>query len=333
MILVIGDLHLQPKAPKYQQVLEFINLIFDNKEYNNPDNTLVFLGDLVESLNSSPELLAILVDIFLNKSRFKLIKILQGNHDASILSSLLSLFKPFANIEIIVEPKVKIIEGKSCLFLPYYYHEAKGIQPMIERYSNLYKEAEFSGEFDYCFHHVEDETNHFSKKFCDLSKLKVVKFLAGHMHIETLSSGGRYLGAPILNSSTESGKTPYIALISSDKCTLIKIEKTLEYDEINYPSDLPKKEDLKAKYVIWKVNDSLNKEETIKFYTEQAIARGYEFYYRRIDSKKIKENFLLDENKEKEISLTEHFQKYATINKVSEPIQDICLSVLKTRSA
>ena len=53
-------------------------------------------------------------------------------------------------------------------------------KPMVEEYSNLggkiatFNGEGFSDEFDYGFGHIEDDTEHFSKKFCDTSKLKVL---------------------------------------------------------------------------------------------------------------------------------------------------------------
>jgi len=334
-LLVVGDLHLQEKEPKYSQTKDFLNWLFTNPEFNTKDNGLIFLGDLVETIDSPHELLELYVDYFLNKSKFSFIKILQGNHDANIASSLLSTFRPLPNVEVITFPSVQNIEGLTCLFLPYYYHENKHITSMRERYSNLYTEKEYAGVFDYCFHHTEDETNHYpnSKNYSDLSKLKVNNYLCGHIHSENLSKKGRFLGSPIFNSITEKDKKPLIASIdiSSKHYTLIKVPVWLKYYDVTYPDVLPKTD---TPYSIFTVHDSLNKEETIKYYIKMALEQGFTFYSRKIFNKRNTE-LLVERNIDTSVkkSLLEHFQDYSTINKIDTKIVDVCLEVIKKKES
>ena len=83
-ILVVGDIHLREKEPYYSQAKDLLHNIFNSK-YNNSETVLLFLGDLVEKINATHELLEVYIDLFVNKSKFNKIKILKGNHDSALL--------------------------------------------------------------------------------------------------------------------------------------------------------------------------------------------------------------------------------------------------------
>ena len=98
-LVVCGDIHLQCREPKKSQCLDFLSWLF-NQDFNNENNSLLFLGDLCE-INSPFELFGVFVDYFTNKSKFEKIYLLQGNHDLANQSTILSLFRPLPNIEVI----------------------------------------------------------------------------------------------------------------------------------------------------------------------------------------------------------------------------------------
>jgi len=331
-ILVVGDLHLREKKPYYEQTLDILNFIFSNKSFNNKETILLLLGDLVERINSTYELVQIYVDYFLNKSNFFSIKILQGNHDCALLrdsygnishSTVLSVLKPLPNVEIIDSWKYEKASNElpiSLLYLPHYDHEGTDKESMDKVYSNL----KIDNNIDFAFTHVEDETNHFGNKFCDLSNLKVKQFLNGHIHTENLSSGGRYLGAPGFNSSSEANKTPYIAMIDieSKKHKLIEVPKFVEYLTVTYPEKLPES---KVKYPIFTIHDSIDKQETLRFYSEQRK----DLYVRKVFTKKHKSETLESNSEyEKEDSIKNLFSQYGKDNKVSKDVSDICIDFL-----
>lgn len=330
--VVVGDLHLTYKKPKYNQVIDFLDWLFSS-EYNSKENELILLGDLVEEINSPNELLEVYIDYFLNRSKFERIKILQGNHDCNIESTYLSAFRPIRNIQIVTQAETQEYEqGTKILFLPFYQHENINKPPMLEYYSSILKDNIKEINFDFCLHHVEDETNHFSNNFCDLSWInKNCTFLCGHIHTENINKGGRYLGSPILNSKTESQKTPYIAVINHNtkKHTLIEVPKWLEYYEVTYPNDLTIPT---TKYAIFTVYESLNKEEIIQYYTKQAQEKGFVFYHRRVFSKRIKkEDFQISESNIQDKSTLQYFEEYCKTNNVENTVQDLCKEVLLKR--
>jgi hypothetical protein len=318
-LIVVGDLHAREKEPYFSQWKDFITWLFES-EHNNSNNHLLLLGDLVESISVQHELLEMYLHTFLHKSKFKKIYILTGNHDRNYESTLLSVFKPLLNVEVIEKETILQIENCKCLFLPHIENK------LVERYSNL----EYTDTFDYCFHHIEDEDQHFGKSFVDLSYLKINNFLCGHIHTETITKKGHFLGSPTFNSLNEKDKTPYIAIVDcvTKKYELVEVPVWLSYQEVFYPNELPKSN---TKYCIYTVYDSIDKEQSIKYYTKQAEEKGLQFYCRRVHSKNVKSENLNhgDDYTIIEKSIIEQFSDYEKINKVHTSVADICLAILK----
>lgn len=325
-IVVVGDIHYQEKMPKKAQAEQVIDFIFNNKEYNNSNNVLFLLGDLVENVESPHEVLGYFVNLFLNRAEFEWVYILQGNHDACITSSLLSVFKPIQNITIIQEPTIVNIHNKKILALPYYYHEGTSLPPMIENYSSILKDLYSNQSFDLVFHHVEDETEHYGKKFCDLSWVNTKDWLCGHIHTCSLQKGGRYLGACTLNSSTEKGRQPYIAYVTdAPGYKLIPVPKILDYYTVDYPNELP---DITTPYALWMVTNSIDKEETIAYYTKKAKEKGQDFFYRKIMQKAFEKFERSSIIKHEKTSLIDEFEIYSNKLNLSDEVSTICKSLI-----
>ena len=327
-LVVAGDIHLCDKHPKYDNAIDTLNFIFNDKNLNNENNEILFLGDLVE-INSSFECFEVFVDFFVNKSKFSKIFLLQGNHDAINQSTVLSLFKPLKNVEVIQEWKIIDFYNTKILALPFYNHEGVASKKsMVETYSHLYENEEIKDvEFDYCCGHLEDETNHFSKKFCDLSQLKVKHFLHGHIHTCNLQNGGRYLGSACMNSSTEHGNTKYLAIIDGEtkEYELIEVPKYLEYYTVEYPNKLEKP---KTKYAIFTVKNVLDKNVALEEYSKQAKEMGFEFYTNKVLKQRVTEVEIDDVEKSEKPT----FQRFAKSAGLSNEIFDICNEVIRLKS-
>lgn len=321
-LVVCGDIHLQCSEPKKSQGSDFLNWLF-NQDFNNENNSLLMIGDLCE-INSPYELYAIYVDYLVNKSKFKTVYIINGNHDGFSQSTVLSLFAPLKNVEVITEWKTLKFYNCNLIMLPHFNHEGTDKVSMIELYSNLYKTV--TEEFDYGFGHIEDQTQHFSKRYPDTSKLKVKQWMNGHVHTPTIQNGGNYLGSATLNSSTESGNTKYLAIIDGEtkEYELIEVPKFLEYYEVSYPDPLPK---IDTKYGLFLVRNSLDKKVTEEEYSKQAEELGFKFYARKILSKKSK---VLEVGEvEKTENLT--FDDFADSVELDDSIRDICKEVIKLK--
>lgn len=322
-LVVVGDIHLQCREPKKSQCLDFLSWLF-NQDFNNENNSLLFLGDLCE-INSPYELYEVYVDYFVNRSKFEQIFILQGNHDCANISTVLSLFRPLPRVKVITEWCGWNWYNTELLFLPHFNHESTNKKSMVETYSNLHNEIDY--EFDYGFGHIEDQTQHFSKKYPDTSKLKVKQWMNGHVHTPTIQNGGNYLGSATLNSSTESGNTKYLAIIDgiSKKYTLQKIPKFLEYYEVSFPNPLPK---IETKYALFLIKDAFDKKTAIEQYEKEAKNLGFDFYCRKVLIKRTKS---IDIDSDDLKSEKPTFERFAKSVGLSNEIFDICTEIIRLK--
>lgn len=322
-LIVVGDIHLQEREPKKSQCLDFLSWLF-NQDFNNENNSLLFLGDLCE-INSPYELYEVYVDYFVNRSKFEQIFILQGNHDCANISTVLSLFRPLPRVKVITNWEIIKFYNCNLIMLPHFNHEGTDEVSMVELYSNLYKTV--TDEFDYGFGHIEDDTQNFSKHYPSTKDLKVKQWMNGHVHAPTIQNGGNYLGSATLNSSTESGDTKYLAIIDGEtkEYELKEIPKYLEYYTVEYPNKLEKP---KTKYAIFTVKNVLDKNVALEEYSKQAKEMGFEFYTNKVLKQRVTEVEIDDVEK----SEKPNFQKFAKSVGLSNEVFDICNEVIRLKS-
>ena len=324
-LVVAGDIHLQPKSPKYDNAIDTLNWIFNNKDLNNENNSILFLGDLCE-INSPFSCFEKFVDYFVNYSKFNQIYLLTGNHDVANLDNVLALFRPLKNVKVITDWEIIKFYNCNLLMLPHYSHEGTKKLSMIENYSNLYKTV--TEEFDYGFSHVEDETEHFSKKFVDVSKLNVKKWLNGHIHNGNAWDGGHYLGSACANSVAEHNIDKKIAIIDGEtkECEFVTLPKFMEYYTVEYPNKLEKP---KTRYAIFAVKNVLDKNIALEEYSKQAKEMGFEFYTNKILKQRVTEVEIDDA----EIcSKKPNFETFAKSVALSNEVFDICNEVIRLKS-
>ena len=157
---------------------------------------------------------------------------------------------------------------------------------------------------------------------CDLKH-----FLHGHIHTCNLQNGGHYLGACTLNSSTESGRTPYIAKINGEtkEYELIEVPKYLEYYTVEYPNKLEKP---KTKYAIFTVKNAIDKNVALEEYSKQAKEMGFEFYTNKVLKQRVTEVEIGDVEKSEKPT----FQRFAKSVGLSNEVFDICNEVIRLKS-
>lgn len=252
-MLVLGDIHLQENWIKRKQVELFFDWL-NKQDFLKEESNIFFLGDLFEIPTPSSSLVSFYLNLFLNVWKDKFIYILQGNHDYNLSTNSLDFFESLDNVKIIKEYEWGLIENKKCLFLPYYSYEGTDKKPMAEFYSSL------EGEYDYIFGHIEDETQHFGDKFCDLKNVKG-KRVFGHIHLPDIQKGGHYLGSCIKNSSTEKDDKKYLAVIKND-LKLEMIPSFMKYETIKYGNKIKENKEL----IMLNVIDAPSKVEAINFY-------------------------------------------------------------------
>lgn len=322
-LIVCGDIHLQYREPKKSQCLDFLNWLF-SQDFNNENNSLLLLGDLCE-INSPYELYEVYVDLFVNKSNFNQIYVLQGNHDCANISTVLSLFRPLPRVKVITNWEIIKFYNCNLIMLPHFNHEGTDKISMIELYSNLYKTV--TDEFDYGFGHIEDDTQNFSKHYPSTKDLKVKQWMNGHVHTPTIQNGGNYLGSATLNSSSESGDTKYLAIIDGEtkKFELKEIPKFMEYYTVEYPNKLEKP---KTKYAIFTVKNVLDKNVALEEYSKQAKEMGFEFYTNKVLKQRVTEVEIDDVEKSEKPT----FQRFAKSIGLSNEVFDICNEVIRLKS-
>lgn len=326
-LVVVGDIHLQPKSPKYDNAIDTLNWIFNNKDLNNENNSILFLGDLCE-INSPFSCFEKFVDYFVNYSKFNQIYLLTGNHDVANLDNVLALFRPLKNVKVITDWEIIKFYNCKILALPFYNHEGVvNKQPMTEVYSNLYKNEELMNiEIDYCCGHLESDRCHFSKKYCDLSKLTNVKhFLHGHIHNCDIDKG--YLGSACANSVAERNIDKKIAIIDGEtkECEFVTLPKFMEYYTVEYPNKLEKP---KTKYAIFMVKNVLDKNVALEEYSKQAKEMGFEFYTNKVLKQRVTEVEIDDVEKSEKPT----FEKFAKSVGLSDEVFDICNEVIRLKS-
>lgn len=325
-LVVVGDIHLQKSEPKCSNALDTLDWIF-RQDFNNGDNSLLILGDLCE-VNSLPELYEVYVDYFVNKSSFEQIYILQGNHDCVNQSTILSIFRPLPKVKVITSWDIVRFYNCNLLMLPYYNHEGTGLGSMVEVYSHLYENEEIkSTNIDFGFGHLEDATNHFSKKFCDTSKLKVGHWFNGHIHVNDSMNNGNYLGSACMNSVTESGHKRYILEIDGETKEFkhTELPAFMEYYEVEYPNKLEK---ISTRYGIFLVRNAIDKNLALEEYSRQAEELGFDFYARRVLRKNVKEVEVSDTERTERLT----FEDFVRSTKLDNDVADACREVVKLKN-
>ena len=221
MIILEKDRHERGDSPFFEAHKFYNNWLLD-KDFNNESTNFISLGDWFHSSHPTPEEIDEEMR-FLSNSKMKFF-LLAGNHDWSGVLKQYSIlsFRNLSNVEIICEPCVKTIEGKTFAFLPHY----KNLKVMKELYTNL------SEEFinaDYVCYHFEDETQH----GIDISYLKGKKF-GGHIHTQCKNYE---LPMPITSRYDERGLDNGIYNLTEDK--IISVPKLIDYYDIEYGDEIP----------------------------------------------------------------------------------------------
>ncbi len=221
MIILEKDRHERGDSPFFEAHKFYNNWLLD-RDFNNESTNFISLGDWFHSSHPTPEEIDEEMR-FLSNSKMKFF-LLAGNHDWSGVLKQYSIlsFRNLSNVEIICEPCVKTIEGKTFAFLPHY----KNLKVMKELYTNL------SEEFinaDYVCYHFEDET----QRGIDISYLKGKRF-GGHIHTQCKNYE---LPMPITSRYDERGLDNGIYNLTEDK--IISVPKLIDYYDIEYGDEIP----------------------------------------------------------------------------------------------
>jgi hypothetical protein len=294
MIIVEKDRHMTRNEPFFSAHKAYNNWLINHTVLNSENNTFISLGDWYTLPVPKPD------EIDETEKFFSVFKgkkfILGGNHDFSETDKTWSIY-PLRNnkdVEIVLEPCVKTIEGHTFAFLPFYKH-LKNLPPMKDYYSSL---GEDFINADFICYHFEDETINFgkSKKGIDLSYLKG-KRLGGHVHCVQKNYE---LGMPIISRYDERGQKNNLFCIREKETFFLDIPKFVDYYSINYGESIPT---VDAKFPIWDILDAPSRKQVKEFYSDLSDFNFHDIKILRAKEKKI-------ENKSADKSMSLMFENY-----------------------
>ena len=281
MIILEKDRHERGDSPFFEAHKLYNDWLL-NRDFNNESTNFISLGDWFHSSHPTPEEIDEEMR-FLSNSKMKFF-LLAGNHDWSGVLKQYSIlsFRNLSNVEIICEPCVKTIEGKTFAFLPHY----KNFKVMKELYTSL------SEEFinaDYVCYHFEDETQH----GIDISYLKGKRF-GGHIHTQCKNYE---LPMPITSRYDERGLDNGIYNLTEDK--IISVPKLIDYYDIEYGDEV---EIGLAIFPMINIKNAPSKSLAQEKYKDNYI------HEIKVVNKKQKE--IINKSDEKKISIIDFFNNY-----------------------
>lgn len=319
-LINIGDLHLTFKEPFIYAGEDFFKWLSES-EYNSSANYLHLAGDITDESATLGEVNYIISDFLLNKSKFKLVFVEEGNHtiirkEDGRFSSVIKFLESFNNVKVIKQVEKIKLENTSFLCLPFYRSGMFNLPPMKEYYQDLPKE--FADDtYDYIFGHYNDETETMYGDFIDTSYLKGNRRL-GHIHI---SKSKNYVQTPWNTRFTEKGKKSCIDVIDliTKELTLVEVLKLIDYYDVVYPN--PMQENVDAKYPIWDIYNSPDEETSKLFYGKK--------YYHSFYLKEEQAGKLNEENSLEKRDIISLYTDFCSTSDYSEKVKNKVLAYLK----
>ena len=282
MILVEKDRHVRGQEPFFSAHKTY-NDWFVKQDFDSIHNVFISLGDWHHSSHPTPEEVDESMRFF-NMSKIDEFFILGGNHDWSGVLKQYSIlsFRNLSNVNVILEPCVRTIQGKTFAFLPHY----KNLKTMKEMYTKLGDEYINA---DYVCYHFEDET----QGGIDISYLKGKK-LGGHIHTQHKNYE---LPMPITSRYDERGLPNGIYNLTED--SIIKTPKFIDYYDVEYGEEL---KECDAKFPLININNAPSKNLAKEMYKNNYI---HEIYVVNKKREKIRQHA-----NEKAISILDFFNNY-----------------------
>jgi hypothetical protein len=321
--VIVGDLQIKESKPYSLAMNDFIEW-FTQQSYCQANNILILLGDIAENGLLTTDENDIIVNTFFKRLPFKQILICHGNHEYNKGKSSLKFLRNLSNVKVCYEPELIKIYNRQFLFLPYLNDKINNMT-MKEYYMNLPDELN-NDNVDYMIGHFAYkpifENDH---NFIPVDNIKANHKIIGHIHSGHLNdSQDYYLGSPLIDRYDHKGKNSYIMTISCDnqwQHQFHLVPRFIDYQTVTYPNALPEK---KSNYVIWDVEDSIDKDLTIEHYTKLCTEKKEDFYWREIHSK-IEENhntFIIKSNKEDK-KFSDYLNQFYVTKNINNKVQNI----------
>lgn len=253
MIVILGDIHFASSKDYFVAIGNSVVDWFESWSLNNKDNELILVGDLVLSAINAGLVVELLYRFF-EASRFSHIHVVKGNHDEKLKDDIYQLAYSFLrykkNVTIYDDPTAVSIQGKQVLMLPH-YNATSTQQPMVQRYSNLYKESQWQRHFDLLVGHFADNSVAYlnTEAVWNLERLDVDIICLGHIHTRG-SNPQRYIGSLFANRVNENADDRAAWIIDDGGKREEPLPKFSEFLLVRYPEPLPHSDALVPIYTV-----------------------------------------------------------------------------------
>lgn len=245
MIVCLGDIHLRDDKPYYVKTCEAFLDWFEHWELNNPHNSLILTGDLVEK-NLLTGKVAMYLERLISTSRFNMIYICVGNHDIKNIQGETQLayafFKLKSNVKVYEEATEVTIEGHDVLMMPHFNGTNKLGMTMNDYYSSLYQNKGFKCNYELLVGHFSLGDQIFdssSDHITDIDKLNARKLCLGHIHTRGINPE-HYIGSVFAGKKGENDYTRSAWVFDGKSWTEERLPVFNEFLQVTYPNELPK---------------------------------------------------------------------------------------------
>ncbi len=326
-IYVLGDIHFSSTSEWKLNVGKNIVKYFTKEfspQVNNLEDECILLGDLFDQLTSPGSTYALMNDLYTGfLSCFRKVYIIPGNHDYGIFKSsqkeelTFSFLASKHNVEIIDDPyAVKIIQGKSCLFLPHIPNVGN-----IEKYYDKYYQencseiiARIRGNTqdpnlktaDYAFGHITIESPNLHYRMIHLPKDKIPanRCIFGHIHT---SQDEEYLQS-IYACKINEVADRHILKITEHGEEKIKIPEFCRYSHVTYPDKIAQAEVGPYTTCVYEVEGNISESVAKEHYASEYVLRVISPLYAM--KKENSKNFDNQVIKTEDFIITDFYQTY-----------------------
>lgn len=246
MIYLFGDCHFSTREDWKEKVSRnIVKWFYERFESEKGENSVIFLGDIVDDYVNPGSIVNILNDLFnFCSQKFKMIYIITGNHDVNFYKShqlenfLSFLPNEFNNIKLIEKVEVCTIESTSFIMMPHLVLDYN--IPLVSYYSNYDWNGMEMQDFALGHFAVKDSANEsfMNRVAVDVSSIPARQIICGHVHKRTSKY---YIGSVYPCNPTEVMPDRIFMKIENKVVTEEKLPTFLEYREISYP-EAPKRE-------------------------------------------------------------------------------------------
>jgi hypothetical protein len=220
-MIVVGDLHVKKSEPYFSAQVKFLQWLLENYK----TETIVQVGDLWDTSSPHSDVEHFLLSVF---KQFKEVHLLVGNHCYSSKTGVRSkIFKHLPNVFVYEKDSEAVIDGYTCLMLPY--------QNNMSHYSDMKIIC------DFVFSHVTNEEDSFGGEFVSFTGINCKNIFNGHLHQHSTYRDGKFINTgAVLPTRNKEIQNPIYRITKENgeiKLEEIAVPEFMVIKEINYSVD------------------------------------------------------------------------------------------------